>query len=132
MGEVSGPALKRRFVARAELQGGCPGQMLSTVELTPGVPVQVGLTILLDDGQGRGHVPATPLRETSDGAERAVGSKGINMPSDAVSFLESDVGRRVFSWWQRGFVTSLLVRNDLGPDILEAFRGQQSVLDSAV
>ena len=79
------------------------------------MPIQVGLTILLDEG------PATPLRETSDRAEGAAGSSaGSNVPLDAVSFLENDIGRRVFSRWQRGFVTSLLVRDDFGPDILEA------------
>ena len=37
---------------------------------------------------------------------------------DAVAFLESAEGRRVFSWWQQGFVPSVLLRTNLSPEIL--------------
>ena len=49
-----------------------------------------------------------------------------------VPFLESNLGATVFDWWRKGLVPSVLIKKELGADVLEAFQAQRSFLESGV
>ena len=47
-----------------------------------------------------------------------------------IPFLESNLGAIIFEWWSSGLVPSILVKQELGADVLEAIQAQKSFLDS--
>ena len=48
-----------------------------------------------------------------------------------VPFLESNMGALIFEWWNAGLVPSVLIRKELGADVLEAFQAQRSFLQDS-
>ena len=103
---------------RTTRSGGGPG-VLDLGEMVVGQPLRLDLTVAVDSMEGE------------FGASASSSTEQVTLPDvQLVPFLESNLGAAIFDWWSRGLVPSVLVRNELGAAVLEAFQAQRTFLQA--
>ena len=82
-----------------------------------GQPIRLTLTMALDTLEGQFAESASSSSDV------------VRLPdTQLVPFLGSNLGATVFEWWNTGLVPSVVIRKELGPEVLEAFQAQKAFL----
>ena len=112
---------RRRMALRVMTNAGKPtSQVLDLGNVSLGRPLQLTLTVAMDSMAGG-------LSSTA-----ASSSDSVSLPStQLVPFLESNLGALIFGWWSNGLVPSVLIRDGLGAEVLEAFQAQRTFLQDS-
>ena len=112
---VASPPKRRKVAVRVSTAG---GGTVDVGTVPVGQPLRLSLTMTVD---------------TTEGGE--FGSLSSSDPvklsgEQSVPFLESNLGATIYEWWSSGLVPSVLVKKELGAEMLEAFQAQRSFLQA--
>ena len=115
---VASPPKRQRVLVHVPAAGpSLGGTMVELGEVPAGQTVW--LTLRMEADTNAGEVSTRTPTEL-------VRLQGVQL----VPFLESNPGATIFRWWREGLIPSVLIRQELGADVLEAFQAQRSFLDS--
>ena len=115
---VASPKKRQRVALRVSTGAGtATAGVLELGQVPLGQPLRVSLAVTVDNMEGAFSSSST--------------SESVTLSNEQlVPFLESNLGATIFEWWQKGLVPSVLVRQELGAAVLEAFQAQRSFLQS--